>query len=121
MVRLRAAGDGGPSTLPDVEKERGPHPYWLVALSLLYRSPAVQFRAGAERVRPTALHTGKPQPAFFTLPADRHDVQTRIRLRVPFSVTMRAGWRLGSQRRRVLLLAWLTLFPVRGPFPQTAH
>jgi len=60
-------------------------------------------------------------PAFTTLPAERQEVQTRIFLRVPFSVTIRAGCRLGSQRRLVRLLAWLTLFPARGPFPQTAQ
>jgi hypothetical protein len=47
-------------------------------------------------------------------------VQTRTRL-LPFSVTMRAGWRFGRHTRFVLLFAWLTLFPLRGPFPQTAQ
>lgn len=61
------------------------------------------------------------QPAFTTFPAERQDVQIRIFLRVPFSVTIRADCRFGSQRRFVLLFAWLTLFPARGPFPQTAQ
>src|SRR5690606_19541444 len=67
------------------------------------------------------LDAGLTGPAFVTFPADRHEVQTRTRLRVPFSVTIRADWRFGSQRRRVRLLAWLTLFPERGPLPQTAQ
>jgi hypothetical protein len=47
-------------------------------------------------------------------------VQTRARTRV-FPRTIVTLWRLGSQRRRVLLCAWLTLFPVPGPFPQISH
>jgi hypothetical protein len=54
-------------------------------------------------------------------PAEMQLVQTRTRLCVPLSVTIRAGCRLGRQTRLVLLLAWLTLFPLRGPFPQTAQ
>ncbi len=58
------------------------------------------------------------QPALRILPAEMQLVQTRIRLRVPFSVTTWTGWRFGSQRRFVRLFAWLTLFPLRGPLPQ---
>jgi hypothetical protein len=34
---------------------------------------------------------------------------------------MRTRFRFGSQRRRVLLLAWETLLPVTGPLPQISH
>src|SRR5215207_2289085 len=61
------------------------------------------------------------QPALRILPAEMQLVHTRTRRCVPFSVTMRADWRFGRQTRLVLLLAWLTLFPLRGPFPQTAQ
>lgn len=45
------------------------------------------------------------QPALRILPAEMQLVHTRTRLRVPLSVTIRAGCRLGSHRRRDLLLA----------------
>jgi hypothetical protein len=61
------------------------------------------------------------QPAFWILPAEIQLVQARMRMRVPFAVTIRTGCRFGRQRRLVLLLAWLTLFPLRGPLPQTAQ
>jgi hypothetical protein len=57
--------------------------------------------------------------AFFTFPAEMHEVHTRTRLRVPTSSTIFTVWRFGNQRRRVLLWAWLTLFPVAGPLPHT--
>jgi hypothetical protein len=50
-----------------------------------------------------------------------HLVQTRERRTPPLAVTMRTRLRFGSQRRRVLLLAWETLFPVTGPLPQISH
>src|SRR5690606_34587791 len=78
---------------------------------------ACSLRNAAADCSPGRLN--RAQPALTTFPAERQDVQTRTRLRVPFSVTMRAVCRFGSQRRRVLLLAWLTLLPARGPFPQT--
>src|SRR5438876_4885141 len=43
----------------------------------------------------------------------RQRVQTRSRRVVPFT-TARTRWRLGYQRRFVLLFAWLTLCPVTG-------
>jgi hypothetical protein len=70
---------------------------------------------------PTRQRGACAQPAFRILPAEMQLVQTRMRLRVPFSVTTRAGCRFGSQRRFDLLLAWLTVFPLRGPLPQTAQ
>ena len=41
-------------------------------------------------------------------------------LTVPASRTL-TDWRLGSQRRRVLRIEWLTLFPDAGPLPHTSH
>ena len=32
-----------------------------------------------------------------------------------------ATWRLGRKRRLVWTLEWLTLLPLTGPLPQTAH
>ena len=55
--------------------------------------------------------------AFVILPAEMQRVHTRTRRRSPFSSTIFTVWRFGSQRRRVLLCAWLTLFPVAGPLP----
>jgi hypothetical protein len=49
-----------------------------------------------------------------------HCVQTFIVLWVPRSST-RTGCRFGSQRRRVLFMAWLTLLPAIGPFPHTSQ
>src|SRR5580658_9522281 len=43
-----------------------------------------------------------------------------MRLCAP-ATTARTRCRFGSQRRRVLLLAWLTLLPDCGPLPQTEH
>jgi uncharacterized protein len=43
--------------------------------------------------------------AVFTVPASR----------------MRTDCKLGSQRRRVLRIEWLTLLPDAGPLPQTSH
>src|SRR5436190_19429112 len=50
----------------------------------------------------------------------RQRVQTRRRRVVPFT-TARTRWRLGYQRRFVLLFAWLTLCPVMGPLPHISH
>src|SRR3989449_6785056 len=50
----------------------------------------------------------------------RQRVQTRSRRVVPFT-TARTRWRLGYQRRFVLLFAWLMLCPVMGPLPQISH
>lgn len=57
--------------------------------------------------------------AFRIFPAEMQEVQTRTRLLVPLESMIFADWRLGNQRRRVLLLAWLTLFPVLGRLPHT--
>ena len=57
--------------------------------------------------------------AFVTLPDEIQRVHTRTRRRVPLSSTIFTVWRFGSHLRRVLLFAWLTLFPVAGPFPHT--
>ena len=48
------------------------------------------------------------------------EAHTRARLRLP-SMTIRTRCRLGFHRRLVALLAWLTLFPNIGPFPQSSH
>ena len=58
--------------------------------------------------------------AFKTLPCRMQDAQTRIRLIVPLIWT-RISCRLGSQRRLVLLCAWLMLLPLIGFFPHTSQ
>lgn len=73
------------------------------------------------RTRRGVADDSAAHPALRIFPAEMQLVQTRTRLRVPFSVTMCADCRFGSQRRLVLLFAWLTLFPARGPLPQTAQ
>jgi hypothetical protein len=40
---------------------------------------------------------------------------------LPSLVAILTRWRFGSQRRLVLLWAWLTLLPVSGPLPQISH
>src|SRR5205814_10274793 len=37
------------------------------------------------------------------------------------STSARTRWRFGSVRFLVLLLAWLTWLPTRGPLPQRSH
>src|SRR4051812_25984632 len=78
-------------------------------------------RGGAAASLDLVRNRRRLQPALRTLPADRQLVQTRTRLCVPLSVTIRAGCRFGRQTRLLLLFAWLTLFPLRGPFPQTSQ
>ena len=48
-------------------------------------------------------------------------MQTRIRRIVPFPISARTRWRLGSQRRLVCAFEWLTLNPVLGPLPHNWH
>ncbi len=55
------------------------------------------------------------QTAFLTNPDRRQRVQTRMRLWAPPTIA-RTVWILGLKTRRVLLLAWLTLFPEVGFF-----
>jgi hypothetical protein len=57
------------------------------------------------------------QAAFRTFPCLMQVVQTLIRWVFP-STRARTLWRLGSQRLRVLLCAWLILLPLTGLFPQ---
>jgi len=57
--------------------------------------------------------------ALVILPPEMHRVHTRTLRRWPLSSTIFTVWRLGSQRRRVLLWAWLTLFPDAGPLSHT--
>jgi len=47
-------------------------------------------------------------------------VQTRTCLRTP-STTARTRFKFGFQRRRRVLLAWLTTFPKCGALPQIVH
>ena len=47
-------------------------------------------------------------------------MHTRIRLTPP-PIAARTSCRLGFHRRLVLLLAWLTLLPTDGRFPQIAQ
>jgi hypothetical protein len=49
-----------------------------------------------------------------------HCVQTFAVTWVPHA-SMRTGCRLGNQRRLVLFIAWLTLFPAIGPLPQMSQ
>src|SRR5882762_5138604 len=49
-----------------------------------------------------------------------HAVQTFTRLRAP-ETKARTDFRLGFQRRRRVLLAWLTTLPKLGPLPQYSH
>src|SRR3954463_8514931 len=49
-----------------------------------------------------------------------HDVQTCIRLVVPFT-TARTRWMLGFQRRFERTCEWLMLTPNDGFLPQTSH
>ncbi len=67
------------------------------------------------------LHDGVfRQAALVINPDRRHLEQTLIRVVFPF-VTAFILWRLGYQTLRVLLLAWLTLCPKTGPFPQMSQ
>jgi hypothetical protein len=77
----------------------------------------------AERkVFPPVFETAAILYAGFTTAPERiHRVQALTRTVRPVPVTVRTFCRFGSQRRRVLLWAWLTLFPVSGPFPQISH
>jgi hypothetical protein len=60
------------------------------------------------------------QAALVINPERRHREQTFIRTVLPF-LTAFTLWRLGYQTFRVLLLAWLTLWPKTGPFPQISQ
>jgi len=53
-------------------------------------------------------------------PERRHREQIFIRIVLP-SLTAFTLWRLGYQTFRVLLFAWLTLWPKTGPFPQISQ
>jgi thiamine-monophosphate kinase len=79
----------------------------------------------ARRSRPQAGTTSAPRscykaPTRLTRLLRRQLAQTRAVLCVPRS-SMRTAWRLGSHRRLVLFIAWLTLLPVIGPLPHTSH
>src|SRR5579872_5610376 len=58
--------------------------------------------------------------ARVTFFARRQDVQTRAVRAVPRSLIF-TDCRLGSQRRLVLFIAWLTLLPAIGPLLQTSQ
>lgn len=57
---------------------------------------------------------------FVTLPAFRQRAHTRARRGLP-SRMIRMDTRLGIQRRRVSLWAWLIELPTDGPFAQMSH
>lgn len=57
------------------------------------------------------------QASFSTLPARMQEAHTRIRRFEPWIIA-RTDWRFGRNRRRCRLLAWLTVFPAWGDFPQ---
>ena len=60
------------------------------------------------------------QRDFDTRPDLMHCVQTGTRRTVPLS-TVFTRCTLGFQTFLFLLFEWETLFPKRGPLPQTAH
>ncbi len=68
----------------------------------------------------TNLSGRRIQALFLTLPLRMHRVQTRILRTLP-PISARTSCRLWFQRRLVLLLAWLTLFPTEGCFLQYAQ
>src|SRR5581483_7955275 len=57
---------------------------------------------------------------FCTLPAFRHEVQTRMRLGDPFT-RARTRWMLGFQRRFVRRWEWLIAIPKDGCLPHTSQ
>lgn len=50
-----------------------------------------------------------------------HLVHTLVFLVFPPALAICTVFKLGSQRRLVLLCAWETLLPVTGPLPQISH
>ena len=60
------------------------------------------------------------QITFTTFPAFRHLVQTFMFFTEPWYCPF-IFLRFGFHRRLVLLFAWLTLFPKRGPLSPTSH
>jgi hypothetical protein len=68
--------------------------------------------------KPVGVNT---QAGLVTAPERIHRVQTRTCMPLPPEVAILTRCRFGSQRLLFLLLAWLTLLPVFGPFPQIAH
>ena len=61
------------------------------------------------------------QAGLSTDPERMQRVHTRTCIPFPPEVAILTRCRFGSQRLLFLLLAWLTLLPVVGPFPQIAH
>jgi hypothetical protein len=61
------------------------------------------------------------QAALITAPDLMHRVHTLVFLVLPPPLAMCTVFKLGSQRRLVLLWAWDTLLPVTGPLPQISH
>jgi hypothetical protein len=61
------------------------------------------------------------QAGLTTAPERIQRVQTRTCMPLPPEVAILTRCKFGSQRLLFLLLAWLTLLPVVGPFPQIAH
>ena len=78
-------------------------------------------KASAERISRTLAWQTPDQAGLTTAPERMQRVQALTRTVLPLLATMRTHCRLGSQRRRVLLWAWLTLFPVDGPLPQISQ
>jgi hypothetical protein len=75
-----------------------------------------------ERINsPCCSTTRINQAGLTTAPERMQRVHTLAWTVVPSAVTMRTFCRLGSQRRRVLLWAGLTLLPVDGPLPQISQ
>jgi hypothetical protein len=60
------------------------------------------------------------QATFVTFPERMHCVHTRS-FRTRPETRARTDFRFGRKRRRDLLFAWLTVFPVDGFLPQISH
>tara|TARA_B100001996_G_C18256933_1_gene437541 strand:+ start:301 stop:534 length:234 start_codon:yes stop_codon:yes gene_type:complete len=59
--------------------------------------------------------------AAIVLPERMHWAHTRVFLRFPPGFRILTVCKFGIQRLFVLLLAWLTRFPLAGVFPQISH
>ena len=90
------------------------------AVSPLLRKKGAPRGSPFRRFKKHGHATTAPRGARWTLPACKHRAQTFTRWIRP-SITTRTTWRFGFQMRRVLLLAWETLFPTIGPLPVTSH
>jgi hypothetical protein len=75
--------------------------------------PPVSGKTGPERI--------PDQLTFFTLPERMQRVHTCMRMCDPCGPTALMDCKFGFDTFLVLLLAWLTLFPLSLAFPQILH